>query len=65
MSREAPVGLTIMEKLSGLLIIVIGVILFYVTYTNMSRIGSNPAVFLALGLVLIVVGVFLVIAKAE
>lgn len=65
MSREAPIGLTIMEKLLGLLIIIVGFITFYVTYTNIASIGSEPTLFLALGIALIVIGIFLVIAKAE
>ena len=65
MSREAPIGLTIMEKLLGLLIIIVGFITFYVTYTNIASIGSEPTLFLGLGIALIVIGIFLVIAKAE
>jgi len=64
-SKEAPIGLTIMEKLIGLLMIAIGAITFYVTYTNLGSIGANPTLFLAAGLVLIVLGVLLVLAKAK
>lgn len=65
MSKEAPVGLTIMEKLIGLLIIAIGALTFYVTYTNLGSTGGNPILFLAAGLVLVVLGVFLLIARTE
>jgi len=65
MSTEAPIGLTIMEKLIGLLIILIGFITFYVTATNITTLGSSPMLFLAAGLVLIVLGLFILIAKAE
>ncbi len=61
---EAPIGLTIMEKLIGLLMIAIGAITVYVTYTNLSS-AVNPALFLAGSLILIVLGIFLVLAKAE
>jgi len=61
---ETPIGLTIMEKLIGLLMIAIGAITVYVTYTNLSS-AVNPALFLAVGLVLAVLGIFLVLAKAE
>jgi len=54
-----------MEKLIGLLMIAIGAITFYVTYTNLGSIGANPTLFLAAGLVLIVLGVLLVLAKAK
>lgn len=53
-----------MEKLIGLLMIAIGAIAVYVTYTNLSS-AVNPALFLAVGLVLAVLGIFLVLAKAE
>jgi len=65
MSTEAPIGLTIMEKLLGLVIILIGVITFYVTYTNMASVGPLPILFLTAGAVLIVLGVFILIAKAK
>jgi len=65
MSKEAPVGLTIMEKLIGLLMIAIGALTFYVTYTNLTGVGANPILFLAAGLALVVLGALLLIAKAE
>lgn len=65
MSKEGPIGLTIMEKLLGILIILVGFIMFYVTYTNIGSIGSAPTFFLVLGIALIVLGVFVLIAKAE
>lgn len=65
MSREAPIGLTIMEKIIGFLIILLGFITFYEAYINITSIGSEPILFLALGIVLIAIGVFIVIAKAE
>jgi len=61
---ETPIGLTIMEKLIGLLMIAIGAITFYVTYTNLSS-AVNPALLLATGLVLVLLGIFLVVAKTE
>ena len=65
MSTEAPIGLTIMEKLLGLIIILVGVITFYVTYTNMAIAGPLPILFLAAGFVLIALGIFILIAKAK
>jgi len=61
---EAPIGLTIIEKLVGLLMITIGAITFYVTYTNLSS-AVNPVIFLVTGIVLIALGILLVLAKAE
>ena len=62
---EAPLGLTIMEKLIGFFIMLIGIIIFYVTYTNISSIGSHPIIFLVAGLILIGLGIVMLIAKAE
>jgi len=62
---EAPIGLTIMEKLVGLIIMLIGIIIFWVTYTNLSNIGSHPIIFLVTGLILIGLGVVMVTSKTE
>ena len=62
MSSEAPVGLTIMEKLIGLIMIAIGAITFYVTYTNFSS-SASPVLFLGVSMILAILGIVLVIAK--
>jgi len=62
---EAPLGLTIMEKLIGFFIMLIGIIIFYVTYTNISSVGSHPIIFLVAGLILIGLGIVMLIAKTE
>ncbi len=62
---EAPLGLTIMEKLVGLFIMLIGIIFFYVTYTSISSIGSHPVIFLVAGLILIGLGIVMLIARTE
>jgi len=67
MSEEKPVGLTVAEKFFGLLVILIGIITVYVTYTNPpgSIVAPFSSLFLAAGLVLIAIGIFLVLPKAE
>ncbi len=62
MSSQAPIGLTIIEKLIGLLLIAVGAIWFYVSYINLP---SVSVAFLAIALVLIGIGILLVIAKFE
>jgi len=62
MSKEAPFGLTIVEKLLGLVMTAVGAITFYVVYTNLSS-APAPAPFLLAGIVLIVVGILLILAK--
>lgn len=68
---EAPVGLEIAEKFFGLIAIIIGALAVYYTYVSPPE--SPPAVpsgwlssiFIVAGFVLIGVGVFLMLAKAE
>ncbi|MFB0567136.1 MAG: hypothetical protein ACETVM_00930 [Candidatus Bathyarchaeia archaeon] len=62
---EAPFGLTIMEKLIGFFIMLIGIIIFYVTYANLSSVGSHPIIFLVAGLILMGLGIVMLIAKTE
>jgi len=52
-----------MEKLIGLLLIVIGALTFYSTYISVGS-AVNPVFFFAIGLVLVVLGVLLFTAKA-
>lgn len=61
---EEPLGLKLTEKLFGLLIILVGTILFYVTYTNIESL-MYPVIFIALGAALIVLGVIMVLARTE
>lgn len=62
---EAPFGLTIMEKLVGFFIMLIGIIIFYVTYTNIGNVGSYPIIFLVAGLILIGLGIVMLLAQTE
>lgn len=61
---QAPIGLTIMEKLIGFLLIAVGTLWFYTTYTNITSV-PEPWAFLALAAAMIGIGIFLVIAKFE
>ncbi len=63
MSKEAPVGLTFMEKLLGLLLIVIGALWFYGTYTVLPGFDPFFSIFLGSALALIIIGIILFIAK--
>jgi hypothetical protein len=62
MSKEAPFGLTVMEKLLGLVMTAVGAITLYVVYTNLSS-APAPAPFLLAGIILVVVGILLILAK--
>jgi hypothetical protein len=63
--EEAPIGLTFMEKLIGLLLIAIGALWFYTTYTNLGSLDPFDGIFLGGALALIILGIVLLIAKAE
>jgi hypothetical protein len=61
---EEPLGLKLTEKFFGLLIILVGAIIFYVTYTNIESL-VYPIIFLAIGVALIVLGVIMVLVRTE
>ena len=63
--QEPASGLAIAEKLIGLLLIVIGALITYNTYQNISSIGPNPGMFVTLGLLLVGVGLFLLIITTD
>jgi UPF0716 family protein affecting phage T7 exclusion len=63
--EEVPFGLIFMEKLFGILLMAIGGVAFYSTYTNIGSAGSLPGLFLAGGAFMMIVGLLLFIAKAE
>ena len=63
MSKEAPFGLTIIEKLLGFVMTAVGAITLYVVYSNLSS-APAPAPFLLAGIILVVTGILLILAKA-
>ena len=69
MSEEAPIGLTIAEKFCGLLSIFLGGVIIYFTSVDPPKTGghveSYSIVFLVGGVILIALGIFLLLAKAE
>ncbi|MBA7691702.1 hypothetical protein GH146_02180 [archaeon] len=66
MSADMPIGLTVAEKLFGLILIIIGAI---VTSSSINPpagdISHFSGIFVAVGVVIAVIGIFLFIAKAE
>jgi len=67
MSEEKPIGLTVAEKFFGLLIILIGALTVNFTYNSPPEgiVAPFSGIFIAAGIVLIAIGVFLVLAKTE
>lgn len=68
-SEEAPVGLTVAEKLCGLLSVFLGGAIVYLTSVDPPKsdgsVESYSFAFLVGGFILIVLGVFLLLVKAE
>jgi len=66
MSEDVPIGLTVAEKIFGLIFIIIGAIVaFYSSNPPAGDISHFSGIFTATGLVIVAVGIFLVIAKTE
>ena len=67
MSEEMPGGLFIFEKVVGLILIVIGAVVAYITATTppAGDIKQFAGYFIFGGIILVGVGIFLVIAKTE
>ena len=56
-------GLTFMEKLLGLLLIAVGSLWFYTTWTSLAGFGPFFTLFLGTSLALIIIGIILFLAK--
>jgi len=65
MSKKMPAGLTFVEKIFGIIIAIVGLILTYYTYTNIDVAGIAASFSLAAGFMLIILGFILLIARAE
>jgi len=67
MSEEKPIGLAVAEKFFGLILILIGAVTAYTTYNNPPGDVVKPfsSIFIAGSFVLIAIGIFLVLARAE
>jgi len=65
MGGEAPAGLTLMEKIFGLLLTLMGFIAVYYAWQTQGLEQFGLGFFVTFGLVLIALGIFIVLAKAE
>jgi len=69
LSEEAPIGLTFAEKFCGLLSIFLGGVILYFTSVDPPKTGghveSYSIAFLVGGVILIALGIFLLLVKAE
>jgi hypothetical protein len=65
MSEEGGFGITLAEKFFGFIIIIIGVMATYYTFTSTEALGGFTGFFGFLSIFLLAIGVFLIIAKTE
>ena len=66
MSREErPSGLTGVEKLIGLVLLALGIVAIYYTYMALPELGPVWLIFVALAALLMLVGLALLLARAE
>ena len=56
---------TIAEKFLGLILIIVGTLAVYYTFTSPNALGYFKGFFSFLSLILLILGLFLTIAKAE
>lgn len=65
MSEEGSFGLTAAEKFFGLILIIVGALATYFTFTSTQALGAYSGFFGFLSVVIIALGLFLIIAKTE
>ncbi|RLI38115.1 hypothetical protein DRO60_03755 [Candidatus Bathyarchaeota archaeon] len=62
---ERPAGLAIMEKLVGLVLLVMGILTIYYTGSAIPSLGPIWPLFVAFGALLLLVGLALLLARAR
>jgi len=65
MGGEVPAGLTLMEKIFGLVLTLMGFVAVYYAWQTQGLEHFGFGFFVTFGLVLIALGIFMVLAKAE
>ncbi|MEM2249485.1 MAG: hypothetical protein QXH40_06645 [Candidatus Bathyarchaeia archaeon] len=65
MSEEGGFGITAAEKFFGLILVIVGALATHFTLTSSSTLGVYTWFFGFLAIILLALGVFLIIAKAE
>lgn len=65
MSEEGGFGIMAAEKFFGLILIIVGVLALYFTLTSTQALSIYTGLFGFLSFVILAVGLFLIIAKAE
>ena len=66
MSKSVPkFGIVFAEKVLGILLFAIGMVLSYETYGNQTVAGTLGSIFLLIGIVMAAFGIILILAKTE
>ncbi len=65
MSEEGGIGIAVSERFFGLIVIIIGALAAYFTFTSFSALGSFTFLFGALSIIAIVIGFIMLTAKME
>jgi len=65
MKTEDFFGLTVIEKFSGIILMIIGALSIYFTFTSTREISNYSSLFGILGLILLIAGLLLLIVKSE
>jgi hypothetical protein len=65
MSEEGGFGLAVAEKFFGLILLIVGGLATYHTFTSSKALGAFTGFFGFLSIILLVLGLFLLIAKGE
>jgi len=65
MSEKQISGLSVLEKIVGVIIMIVGAILTYQTYENMNAAGLSAWFFIFLGVAVLLIGAILTAAKTR
>jgi len=65
MSEEAGFGISLAEKFFGLILVIIGALATYYTFTSFNALEAYTGFFGFLSIIILALGIFLIIAKTE
>ena len=65
MSEEGGFGITAAEKFFGIILVIVGILATYFTFTSSNVLSIYTGFFGFLSIFLLALGIFLIIAKAE
>ena len=66
MSQDLPIGITVTEKIIGLILVIIGAIFTYYSINPpLGDISYFSGIFTGVGIIIVIIGLFLFIAKSE